>query len=189
MAAKTRPWPRFCSHSLEPRVVIYVCYYLVYIHGRKGSARMIYVCTIWYTFGVRRGVLEWYMYVLFGIHSGSEGECSNDIRLFLFNIHSGSEGECSIDMRMHCLVYIRGQKGSARMIYTYFFWYTFEVWRGVLERYTVGNMIGWHLCITMCNEQYDYMISILQRVYWDIMIHNKIFESTHRGGWIGVRLI
>ena len=27
--------------------------------------------------------------VLFGIHSGSEGECSNDIHLFLFGIHSG----------------------------------------------------------------------------------------------------
>ena len=56
-----------------------------------------------------------------------------------------------------CFVYIQGRKGSARIISVCFF--TFVVGRGVLEWYTVRNMIGWYLCINMCNEQYDYMIS------------------------------
>ena len=73
---------------------------------------------IWYTFRVRWEVLEWYTFILFGIHSGSEEECSNDICLFLFGIHSGSEGECSNDIRMFCMVYIRGQKESARIVYS-----------------------------------------------------------------------
>ena len=58
------------------------------------------------------------MYALFGIHSGSEGECLNDIRLFLFGIHSGLGRECSNDIRMFCMVYIWGQKESARMVYS-----------------------------------------------------------------------
>ena len=41
-------------------------------------------------------------------------EVNSDI---LFGIHSGSEGECSSDIRMFCLVYIQGRKGSARIIY------------------------------------------------------------------------
>ena len=79
---------------------------------------------------------------LCGIHSVSEGECSNDIHLSLFSISSGSEGECSNNIRMYCLVYIQGRKGSARMIYIYIVWFTFGVRRGVLEWYTVGNKIG-----------------------------------------------
>jgi len=79
---------------------------------------------------------------LFGIHSESERECSNDIRLFLCGIHSKSEGEFLNNIRMFCLVYIRGRKESARMIYICIVWYTFRVGRGVLEWYTVRNKIG-----------------------------------------------
>ena len=83
--------------------IIYIYFFLVYIRGRKKNARiiyalscviyirdwkenarMIYVCFVWDTFGVGRRVLEWYTYVLFGKHSGSEEECSNDIRMFFF---------------------------------------------------------------------------------------------------------
>ena len=49
-----------------------------------------------------------------------------------FGIHSGSEGECSNDICMFGLVYIRGQKRTDRMIYVCFVWYTFGVGRGVL---------------------------------------------------------
>ena len=111
---------------------------VVYIRGRKESAWKIYVCFLFgihsgsegeclndihlFLFGIHSGSEGEYSndirLFLFDIHSGSEGECSNDIRLFLFDIHSGLEGECSNDICMLCMIYIRGQKRSARMVYS-----------------------------------------------------------------------
>jgi len=90
--------------------------------------------------------------VLFGIHSGSEGECSNDVHLFCVVYIRGQKGSARMIYIYFCLIYIwgrkgsarmiyicfyliyiRGQKGSARMIYICFVWYTFGVGRGVLE--------------------------------------------------------
>jgi len=98
--------------------------------------------------------------VLFGIHSESEGECSNDIcifclvysgsewecsnniRMFFFGIHSWLEGECSNDIHMFLFGIHSRSEGGARMIYVCFVWYTFGVRRGVLEWYTFEDMNG-----------------------------------------------
>ena len=117
---------------------------------------MIYICFIWYTFRVKRGVLEWYTFVFIWYIFGVRRRVLEWYTYVLFGIHSGSKREYLNDIRMYCLVYIRGQKG-------------------VLKWYTVGNKIGWYQCIIMYNEQYYCMISVSLRVYWYVMTRNRYY--------------
>jgi len=98
--------------------IMYIYFYLVYIRDRKGSARIIYICNVWYTFGVRRGVLEWYTLILIWYTFGVGRRMLEWYTYVLLGIHSGSEGEYSNDICMFCMGYIRGRKESARMIYS-----------------------------------------------------------------------